>query len=232
MLRPRTTISQECLDAAKVELLAMEKITVNKIKEIWIKRIPGSSKDKQGKLIGEPDVEYDEAYINQKDLPYQFDDPLYMKMIHRFRNCNYRIAQFFHQIDPGNQRLLLISCIPECYRRDSGLACEMVTFMAWLSNMLGKADLMFTGREFSWTEVELEQQIAKWQTTPIKWFFDLAPAVQKQILERYIEVEIHDRNVYQLNTIQKAMSFFKEQITDLESMNIEDGLEASDDSSE
>lgn len=204
MRRVKAEITYATLQDAKLELLAFEKISLADIKSLWIKN-------------GEHD--YDNAYLEQEKLPYNWDDPLYMKMVHRFRNCRRHIAQFFHQIDPNNQSRLLQRHLPECYRRDIQMAIEVVTFMAWLSNMLGRIDV---------TNLNVEL----WEATPIAWFFHLPTEEQQTFIDRYNKDEIRAYNEIVMDDLGMSSSemttFLQSQLTDLQSINVEDDLEASE----
>lgn len=127
---------------------------------------------------------YDNDYILQKDLPYKWEDPLYMKMIHRLRNCGHLAAQFYHQIDPCNQSLFRQIFM----KKESGSmeAHGMLEFMAWTSNMLGEFDIREMRDDDSFVE--------KWKKTPIAFFFDLDSAEQKRLVDRYNTEEIDAYN--------------------------------------
>jgi hypothetical protein len=159
---------------ARLELLEFEKTTLLQIKSIW--------KDKN-------DVDYDEAYLEQETLPYKWQDPLYVKMIHRYRNCHRRIAQFYHQIDPHNQWLLLARLLPVCMGRTKA-AGEMVSFLAWTSNMLGYYDIqkLLSGDE---ADAKIQGELLQnWRHAPIAFFFGLSAEAQETLLARYNREEI------------------------------------------
>jgi hypothetical protein len=175
MLWWRKEVDLEHLVVDKLSYLEFEKTGILDIKRIW-------------KKVSAFDVDYDDAYVLQDELPYKWDDPLYMKMVHRFRNCNKRIAQFWHQIDVGNQCILIrATLIPATTRvggilRDYNELCSNVEFFAWISNMLGA--------------YEIKQNLDMWKTTPIQWYFELDETTQRELVHRFNSGEIATHNSF------------------------------------
>jgi hypothetical protein len=142
-------------------LLSLENTSVSDIKNIWTK--PGESS-------------YTPQYLEQEDLPYYYDLPLSMKMVHRYRNCLCRPAQFYHQIDINNQLIFLN------YRfvgksEDRVLRHDIITFMAWMTNMKGRHDIF--------TLVNDEEMVNVWYRKPISFFLHLSEEHQNRLLEEY-----------------------------------------------
>ncbi len=167
MLWVRKEVNLEHLLHDKECYLEFEKVGIFDIKRIWLK---------------DSAVDYDDAYVLQEELPYKWQDPLYMKMIHRFRNCNKRIAQFWHQIDVGNQCLLISHTLTPAINRVHGARRNYeelrshVEFFAWISNMLGT--------------YEIKENVDLWRTTPIQWYFECDAETQKELVERFNSGEI------------------------------------------
>lgn len=198
MRQAKPKITEAQLQDARDELLTLEKLSLTELKDLWIQNA---------------DHDYGSLYLEQEVLPYKWEDPLYMKMIHRFRNCQRRIAQFFHQIDINNQQRLLSRYLPEAYRRDRDAAVEMVTFMAWLSNMLGRHDVK-------------DLNVDLWDSKPIEWFFQLAILDQKKFIERYNREEVRAYNSMidsrSLMNYDNYLAFIKEQQTDALTLSDDD----------
>lgn len=172
--------------------LKFEKTNIFDIKRIWQQS---------------DDTDYDEAYLSNEILPYKWEDPLYMKMIHRFRNCRSRIAVMCHQIDLGNQRLLIlhqllpfITSIQHSSNPSLGLKQSEskeilrnvtnieslrtnVEFFAWLSNMLGAHEIK-------------PDELQSWNLTPITWFYKLSLPEKTSLVERFNKDEIDAYNNY------------------------------------
>lgn len=195
MFRPIEDLELNELLVFKDSLMRFELTSINDIKKLWA----GERKN---------ELDYPEKYINQDDLPYIGTDPLYMKMIHRFRNCNNRIAQFYHQIDPNNQRKLLAFGFNAHRDYDPKRLHQMVTFLAWITNMLGRYEIQ-------------PDKVEAWERIPITYFYMLTMQEQIELLDRY-----NKREIRAMNEIMK--NYLNEQITNLESMNLEDDLEASE----
>lgn len=168
LAKPRISLDE--ILSNKDEFLEFEQISTLEIVALWKK--PG-------------DVEYDEVYLAQKDLPYRWEDPLYMKMIHRFRNCANRIAVFFHQIDPGNQHLLLRQYLSLFYVKNPSLAMESVDFMAWISNMLGIYEIKTILDEDGRPANRQFDLVELWRVKPISFFYSLSHASQTALCRRY-----------------------------------------------
>ena len=133
-------------------------------------------------------------WLDQPNLPYDWRDPICMKMVHRFRNCGKRIAQFYHQIDPGNQQLLLhlhVLTDNDCLvsmlmvrgdRQKDRLHREM-TFFAWTSNMLGVGSIGELLEQFPQQAVTVDD----WKVAPILFFYSLSLPARQHVLSLYQE---------------------------------------------
>jgi len=123
---------------------------------------------------------------------YQWNDPLYVKMIHRFNNCNRRVAQFYHQIDPGNQRILLArrKWNSPIYGSNC-MEAEMMSFFAWLSNMLSSIDVIrLEGIQYE-AGAKTSCFTELWIKNPIVWFYSVLDSNQQQgLLDKYNRTEI------------------------------------------
>lgn len=174
MFCPKEKLSIDNLELSRKEFLNLEEISVSDLKKIW---------------FSQKDVDYSIEYLTQKDLPYQWEDPLYMKMVHRFRNCNDRIAVFYHQIDPSNQMLLR-----NRYCKSDGKSFhEMLEFFAWISNMIGEYEIK------DMIEGNPDVSVNLWKLQPIKFFYKLDESQKNDLIERYNNEEIVAYNDLYLN---------------------------------
>jgi len=218
MFQQREPIVLADLLEHKAAFLKFEQTSLLDIKQIW-------------KQAGE--VDHDAAYLTQKKLPYDHRDPLYMKMVHRYRNCGRRPAVFCIGIDIGNQHQFLSKQLGIRNRQVS----VWVDFFAWLSNMIGAYQI-----EPHFVEL--------WRQLPLVYFYLSEPAQQQQFIDDYNEKEVKAYNEYFADKIQAQwfaematadnLNNFEQQVrqsliaklqeagTELQTMNLEDDLEASD----
>jgi len=203
------------------------------------------------------DVDYDREYLSSANLPYKQNDPLYMKMIHRYRTCNFRPAQFYYQIDPTNQfkfiRARFDNISNDSKQLNGHLRHHIITFLAWISNMKGPYDI----RDLV-TRHKIEETLGVvgwtllWNTTPITFFFKLSESAQEELIQEYntkemifdnnpistsllsmftgnqVEIERADATV----SLGEFRQLLQQQIMDLESMDISQRIEASDSDSD
>lgn len=185
MMGIRDRIKIDDLIAFEDAYLKFEKTNIFDIKRIWRQF---------------SDVDYDETYLSNEILPYKWEDPLYMKMIHRFRNCRSRIAVMCHQIDLGNQRLLVLLQLlpfigviqkasseskPMKIRTDIETLRTNVEFFAWISNMLGAHEIK-------------PEELQSWNLTPISWFYKLSLPEKTSLVDRFNKDEIDAYNNYMM----------------------------------
>ncbi len=192
-----TTVLKYSVVFRKIEYISLENI-----KKIWIK---------------DDDVEYSEEYLQQKNLPYKWEDPLYMKMVHRFRNCNYKIAQFMHQIDPGlfllgskilffneffsceGNQLLVMAELIYIFNIDldirSGL--NIMEFFAWISNMKGAYDILLLKEKNDDDATFLDL----WQAKPIDFFYRLPRDRQLLLLDEFNQKERTPFGSFKISTM-------------------------------
>jgi hypothetical protein len=177
MYRPSKILSLDLFIVDKELLLAIEQITDCDIRDMY--REPG-------------DEEYTDAYITQETLPYKSLDPLYMKMLHRFRNCNRRLAMFRHQLTPGCQQSLSMRFLTLKNTTNREYHHHMLEFLAWTSNMLGRyhIEMLFEGC----TDDVIAAEVTLWNTKPIEFFLSLNPIVQAGLITQYNEQEIIPMN--------------------------------------
>jgi hypothetical protein len=205
----RQKISIEALQRSKSTFIALSKITCEDIKTIWFES---------------GDVDYDVSNIKAEN---RFTDPvfpLYMKMVYRFCNCNKRAAQFCHQIDINNQHLFL-NHITRHRVYDSNIH-TMTDFFAWLSNMKGPYHIL----QLEGVEQSESKYLARWNADPITWFYDDLDVVkQQQLIDEYNEKEIVAYNDIMAEFVpQNFRTMLQAAATDLESLNLEEDLEASE----
>lgn len=186
---PEHDLTLELFATYKKAFLKFEDILPHHIRDIWIKK---------------GDHVYPDSYIAiGETIPYKYEDPLYMKFVHRFVNCQYRPAQFYHQIDAAAQYVFLgkttLNTVHPFFTRHC-----MVDFFAWISNMLGSYDVeeiykkyvmkgsesltnsqRSTSKDSSDDEIAVKGFIVKWSRLPIFWFYDLPDSVKKDLIEKF-----------------------------------------------
>lgn len=103
--------------------------------------------------------------IDCNNFEYQYDLPLYAKMIKRFQNNS--AVQLHNQITPGYQQML---------QYKYHLSKDVLDFFAWIENSLG-----------SYHIVEMGCDVAKWKQNSIQFFFDLDQYKQAFLINNYNE---------------------------------------------
>lgn len=145
---------------------------------------------KQISLMSEEDIRTiwikpsEDKSVDLSTITYNYDIPLYQKMIFRFRQCSLSAPRFFQQIDPGNQQVMLCHFVHN-YVTIKELQ-ELMEFMAWISNGLGIYDV--TRLEFNEYSEELVQQstfVKLWQANQVTFFFGLSEEKKLELLKRY-----------------------------------------------
>src|SRR5436190_22915826 len=111
-------ITFKWLNKYKNQLLNLSNIDEFKIRDIWIKQ--------------------DDQYLdNFSNLQYNFEIPLYQKMIFRYRNGNKLSTRLYQGLDPCNKTRILYNY--GLYYED---AHELMEFLAWIANGLGIYDIL------------------------------------------------------------------------------------------
>ena len=162
MMFPMKHITLEQLNRYKEKLVAFSNITEENIRSIWIK-------------------DGEDPNVDLTTIEYNWDIPLYQKMIFRFRNCNKSAPAFFRQIDPGNQQRMLWFFILFGLRDN-----EIIEFFAWIANGLGVYNI--TKLEFDDYNEQLVTQstlVPKWRENQITFFFDLDEDKKANLIKEY-----------------------------------------------
>ena len=155
-------ITQEWLGRYKTQIMNLSDMTEDDIRKIWIR--PG-----------------EDPNVDLSTIVYNYDIPLYQKMIFRYRHCSHSAPAFFRQIDPGNQMRMLAYFLLFGHN-----VRELIEFFAWIANGLGAYDIVML--EFNDFSDELHQQstyIPKWKKNQITFFFELPEGIQASLLARY-----------------------------------------------
>lgn len=117
-----------------------------------------------------------EEYLNDfSNMEYNYNIPLYQKMIFRFRNNNRSAPLLFSGCDPHNKNRLLLYfgiCAEE--------KCEMIEFFKWLNNEI----------------YHLELNIDKLPNDYIKFYFTLSEEKQKELITKFNKDCIDKFNEY------------------------------------
>ena len=137
-------------------------------------------------------------------------EPVFVKMTNRFNNCNRRIAQFYHQLDPHNKRLLVSSRVCD-WKIDLSMNefGEMIEFFAWMSNMLSFVDILKMERiEYrrgvDYQDPKNSSWVGLWSRNPIILFYSILSAENcKQLVARYNKTEIGIEEVDNVEMIPK-----------------------------
>lgn len=175
--------------AVKHNFLSLSLITLEEIKAIWRRADDKDPYENLGAICS---------------ANYNWEDPLYVKMIHRFNNCNRRIAQFYHQVDPNNQRRLLTVREWDTHQR-LAKAGDMMTFFAWLSNMLSIIDIIkLEGLTYqngvNYRDPDVSIYVSLWDRNPIVFFYTvLSVQQQRGLIDKYNDVEVKAYNQMCLN---------------------------------
>lgn len=155
-------ITQAWLTKFKPQIINLSNMTEDDIRSIWIQ--PNESTD-----------------VDLSKIEYNYDIPLYQKMIFRYRNCNHSAPSFFRQIDPYNQRRMLAWFL--LFEID---ASELIEFFAWIANGLGSYNI--TVLEFNDFSEELLQKstyIQKWKNNQVTFFLDLPEQIKLNLIDQY-----------------------------------------------
>ena len=166
----------------KLQLLKLSYLTEEDIRDIWIR---------QG----------EDMTVDLSTIIYNYDIPLYQKMIFRFRNCNNSAVRFFHQIDPCNQGIVLrrfglifnnMTEVSELCNTKNPIELllrgtgELVEFFSWIANGLGSYNI--TMLEFNDFNEELCQKssfVKSWSKNQVEFFFGLSEQKQQELIDQY-----------------------------------------------
>lgn len=115
------------------------------------------------------------------NLQYNWNIPLYQKMIFRFRQCVQSPFRFCNQIDPNNQyRMMFYYQIYDDFKN------QLINFFAWLKNMLGVYDLFeLDGTLDQIDEIDKSPIYQLWKVNEIKFFFGIDEQKQLVLINRY-----------------------------------------------
>lgn len=162
-------LTTEQLEKHKDEFLKLSNITEADIRDIYIKP--------------------EEKFIHNQDLPnivYHFSEPLYIKMIFRFRNTTFgnpsrkpSIASFHRQVDPHNQHLLQLK-----YFKDIRIIYQLLEFFAWISSSLGLHDIILLSNDVMADDTNY---INEWYNNVIQFYFNLPPNIKLKLITQYNE---------------------------------------------
>lgn len=125
-------------------------------------------------------------------LQYDYDIPLYQKMIFRYRN-GYNLATNLYQgCDPCNKRKLL-------YHFDMlyDNIYEIIDFFAWISHGLGPYHI----KELKPAD-ENDNYLLKWKANNIEFYFSLSDDLQIKLVNKFNKTCIDKYNDY----IKKSMN--------------------------
>lgn len=153
-------ITIESLNKHKDDLINLSNIDEFKIRDIW---------------YHSGDIYLD----NFVKIEYDFDIPLYQKMIFRYRNGGNLATRLYQGLDPGNRNRLLLNY--NLYYSDNN---ELMEFLAWIANGLGIIDIINL-EGISYNDKLNSQYIPKWRQNEIKFFFDLDVIKQQLLIDRY-----------------------------------------------
>lgn len=122
------------------------------------------------------------------NLQYNWNIPLYQKMIFRFRQCEQSPFRFCNQIDPGNQGRML-----SYYHIYDDNEKQLINFFSWLKNGIGQYDLYELDRTLTnLNEIDQSNLYQLWKINEIKFFFGIDRQKQLILINRY-NVECIDR---------------------------------------
>lgn len=126
------------------------------------------------------------------NLQYNYDIPLYQKMIFRFRQCEQSPFRFCNQIDPVNQSRMMFYF--KIYDDNEN---QLINFFAWLKNGLGPYDLFeLDGTLDQVKDIEKSQLYQLWKINEIKFFFGINEQKRNLLINRYNKECIDTYNRY------------------------------------
>lgn len=164
------------IHAKKDLLLIFSDMSEDNIKKIW-------------KHPGDVDI------VDYENIKYDFNLPLYAKMIIRFQtSCSTSPNRLHHQIDPGNQYLLRMMY-------DLSSDKDLVDFFAWIDNSLGSYHI--AKLESPDIVIKESEYVKRWRASSIKFFFWLDESIQKKLLSDYNAKIIEWNNILGWNTLRE-----------------------------
>lgn len=126
------------------------------------------------------------------NLQYNWNIPLYQKMIFRFRQCEQSPFRFCNQIDPVNQSRMM-----SYYQIYDDYGNQLINFFAWLKNGLGVYDLFeLDGTLDQIKDVDKSQLYQLWKINEIKFFFGIDEQKRCLLIDRYNADCIDNYNRY------------------------------------
>ena len=109
-----------------------------------------------------------------RNMRYNYDIPLFQKMIFRFRQNHQQPACFYNNIDMCNQRLFL-SYYDLSLMTDS--IANGLNFLAWITNMISEYEM-----QQLISDIDLLQE---WIKNNISFFFSLEEKHQELLIDKY-----------------------------------------------
>ena len=132
-------------------------------------------------------------------LKYNYDIPLFQKMIFRFRNCERSPSMLYNQIDPINKQKLLWYIINDIFNQnktkppltytDVSIFKKVIEFFIWIKSA------------FSWYILKAdfpslsEHHLQLWNQNEIKFFFGLDNGIQLKLINMYNEYIVFNLNI-------------------------------------
>lgn len=150
-------ITHALINKYKTNILNLSHITEAEIRDIW--HNPG------------------EEYLTDfTSLIYDFDIPLYQKMIFRFRNGSNLAVILYQGCDPSNKRRILYT-----YNMFYEEVSDLMEFFAWIANGLGIHHINIIaqndGDDFDY--------VTKWKENNIEFFFSLTDSEQNKLINQF-----------------------------------------------
>jgi hypothetical protein len=114
----------------------------------------------------------EEKLVSFDDLKYNWNIPLYQKMIFRFREANKLAIHLYSGCDPNNRAMLLnffeIDCSCASYY-------GVMDFFLWIASGLGPYYIEQFGKNC----------VHSWKKNNIKFFFELSKEQQKILIDKH-----------------------------------------------
>lgn len=113
-------------------------------------------------------------------LQYNYNIPLYQKMIFRFRQCEQSPFRFCSQLDPNNQFRML------SYYKIYDDNKQLINFCSWLKNGIGIHDLYeLDGALNKIDDINQSELYQLWKINEIKFFFGINYNKQLSLINKY-----------------------------------------------
>ena len=160
-------IELEFFSENKNELLTFSNMSVHDIKTVWISSL-------------------DDDITDCENIKYNWNLPLYAKMIIRFQNNNNSPIRLHKQIDPGNQSIL--RAVYNLYNEK-----DLLEFFGWMEDSLGAYHILKLENQN--LDSDNSEYVKRWRASSIKFFFWLDVKRQKNLIAEY------NKNVIEWNKI-------------------------------